>query len=595
VSYKAPVSVRGAPTEAGRAAPWADLPRPRWLIALPGRILDALRRERNCWLVLAVAMVASAALGLWLTRGTTFFIDEVTYFLADRGYDLKALLSPHNGHLIFVPRLIYATVFKLFGADYLVFRILQVVGLAGAAGLFFVLAKRRVGHTVALGPAVLLLFLGSGWVITLTPEGITHVYCVIACLGALVALESRLRFADAAACALLVVAVATFSIGLAFVFGVAVSVLLRPDRWRRAWIFLVPAAVYLLWLVAAPKLSGLVYLSGTGLRLENALLIPSFVGEAAAAVAAAASGLSYDFANPTGGDVTYPAWGVVVAVIAVVALAFRIRRGRIPASLWMSLAILLGFWASTALVSGRVLLGDTPQAGRYVYAGVVVALLVAADAARGLRFSRRAVGLVLIAAAFALAGNIALLRQGSPVLRDYAAGLRSQLAAIVVARRQVAPDFTPSTGLASFVGPEGAGAMLSAFDRNGSFAFTVPELVAQSEQNREAADSTVVAAERLALAPASGRVPARGCRRLSAEGGAPVELTVRSPGVILRSSRTSPVTLGRFADTPTVAVGTLRPGTSYALQIPRDFSSVPWRASVPPGTPLTACALGGGG
>src|SRR5262249_19135566 len=191
------------------------------------------------------------------------------------------------------------------------------------------------------------------------------------------------------------------------------------------------------------------------------------VGEAAAAVAAAASGLSYDFANPTSGDVTYPVWGVVIAVIAVIALVFRLRRGRIPASLWMSLAILLGFWASTALVSGRALLGDTPQAGRYVYAGVVVALLVAADAPRGLRCSRRAMGVVLIAAAFALAGNIALLRQGSPVLRDYTSGLRSQLAAIVVARNQVSPDFTPGGGLASFVGPEGAGAMLAAFDRNG--------------------------------------------------------------------------------------------------------------------------------
>src|SRR5262249_59595674 len=121
-------------------------------------------------------------------------------------------------------------------------------------------------------------------------------------------------------------------------------VLLRGDRWRRAWIFLVPAGVYLLWLVAAPKLSGLVYLSGTGLRLENALLIPSFVGEAAAAVAAAASGLSYDFANPTSGDVTYPVWGVVIAVIAVIALVFRLRRGPVPAALWVSLAVLLRFW-----------------------------------------------------------------------------------------------------------------------------------------------------------------------------------------------------------------------------------------------------------
>ena len=93
-----------------------------------GMVRARLDSERACWAILVAAMALSAATILWFTRGTSFFSDEFTCFVASRGFDVKALLSPHNGHLFLGLRVVYAALFDLFGADYLVLRLLQAVG-----------------------------------------------------------------------------------------------------------------------------------------------------------------------------------------------------------------------------------------------------------------------------------------------------------------------------------------------------------------------------------------------------------------------------------------------------------------------------------
>src|SRR5438874_7791277 len=85
---------------------------------LVDRGLAALESDRGGWTAMLVAMAASIAVSLWLTRGTTFWFDEFTLFSGSRGYNITGLLTQHNAQLILLPRLIYATVFKLFGPDY---------------------------------------------------------------------------------------------------------------------------------------------------------------------------------------------------------------------------------------------------------------------------------------------------------------------------------------------------------------------------------------------------------------------------------------------------------------------------------------------
>ena len=89
------------------------------------------------------------------------------------------------------------------------------------------------GELPALAPALVLLFFGSSWQMIITGLGFNVVFSVAMGLGALLALERGDRIGDLLACGLLLVSVATLSIGLAFLVGVATSVLLGSDRRRR--------------------------------------------------------------------------------------------------------------------------------------------------------------------------------------------------------------------------------------------------------------------------------------------------------------------------------------------------------------------------
>ncbi len=575
--------VGGAPAAAGAGR------FPGWMVHVPTAALERLESEPACWAVLGTAIVASVALTLWLTRGTTFNADDFLYFVASRGLDLKVLLAPHNGHLIFVPRLIYAVGLKLFGAShYIVFRLVQAFGIALVAGLFFVLAKRRIGPTAALAPSVLLLFLGSGWQSSLDPAGSTHVICVAAGLGALLALDRPSVRADLTACALLVVSVASFSLGLMFVIGAAVSVLLAPDRSRRAWVFLVPLVLYGAWFVA-PKLDKPPFTTATGVSLGNVLLIPNGVAVAASAVASSVTGLSYNFTNPTSYTVDSP-WGYLVAAVAAAALILRLRRGNVPISLWTSLAMMLSYWAAISLATH---LTAEPNQNRYIYDGAVLALIVGADALRGIPLSRGALLAVFGATLLALCTNIAMLRVGGGFLRGFIPSDRAELAALEIARDHVDPRFVPQgepqlTFLDGIAG--GAGPYLAAVDRNGSPAFTLAELRSQPEPVRALADSTLASALQLHLAPAQGPPAGTKCLRLGSRVGR-AELDLRPPGVLIRSSASQTIALRRFAAFPTAQVGRLSSGHFASLQIPADRAPDPWQL-LAPGGPLTVCEPG---
>lgn len=560
------------------------------LRGMPDWIIEHLESDRVCWAILGMASVVSVLLLLWLTRGITFHTDDFLYFVGNRGFHPRVLLGPHNGHLILVPRLIYAVFIKIFGPrHYVVLRLVEALGIVFVAVSFFALAKRNTTPAVALGPSVLLLFLGSTWQDSLDPVGIAHVYCIAAGVAAMLALDRDSGRADVAACVLLLVSVASFTVGLAFLAGAAVSILLRRDRWKRAWIFLLPLAMYGLWLLS-PRLSTPPFSTSTGATLANVLVIPNYIADAAAAVAAALSGLSYNFSNPASYTIDSP-WGYVIATIAAAALVIRLRRGRVPVSLWASLTILFCYWALTALVAEYT---REPNQNRYVYDGAVIVLLVAVNAVRGIRLPR-VVPLVVVAATIvSLMTNIALLRAGSNYLRASGPSDRAMLAAIEIARDHVSPSFVPQgEPLLTFVYPlaGGTGSYLAAVHRNGSFAFTVTELRQQSERVRELADANLGSALQLRLVPAPPPRSARSCLQVGAQGSRPLDLAVRPPGLLLRSSVSAAVALRRFASFPTVRLGELPARGFFSLNIPPDRAPDPWHLVVSGGQ-LTVCALG---
>ena len=167
---------------------------------------NRLRRDRAVWYALGGAIALAAALILYETRGTTLYNDEVAIFqgFADN-FDAETVFTPRNGHLLAVASLLYEAVFSAFGPDYLVLRIIDVLGLAVLAVVLFEYLRRRVGSWLALAPVVVVLFLGASWEMILWPFSVaTFGFALAAGIGALLCLERRDRRGDVAACALLV-------------------------------------------------------------------------------------------------------------------------------------------------------------------------------------------------------------------------------------------------------------------------------------------------------------------------------------------------------------------------------------------------------
>ncbi|HEV7461058.1 MAG TPA: hypothetical protein VGN78_11010 [Solirubrobacteraceae bacterium] len=561
--------------------------------AWPRRALDRLQDARVCWIVLGVGMVVYAALALWLTRGTTLFVDEVNVFTVDRGFHPSALLAPLNGHLVLLQRLVWATDFKLFGPSFLVLRLVEVAGAIAAVGLFFELARRRIGAAAALAPALLLLFLGSAWELNFVPSGIGNVYAVAAGLGAVLALERGDRRGDLIACALLAVAVASFTLGVAFAVGAAVLILLQPGWRRRVWVAVVPLALYAAWIVWVR----LEYVPTHGeiqnFHVWNILLIPNFIADEASSVAGAVAGLNYNFQPQSLYWIfsTDSPYGPVLAAAAAVALAVRLYRGSRPALLWALMAILLAFWTSLAL-GFDIRIGRNPVTVRYVYAGAILAVLVGAEAARGLRLSPAGLVALYAITVVALGANLARLRDGAHFYRSFTTSLRAQLTGLELARDHVSPGFMASSPT-SFLAPVRAGPYLAAVDRNGSPAYSPAELARQPEDKRHDADAVVVAALRIGIAPAAPGATARNCRRVA--GGSSVTLPVGPPGVRLTAPASAAIALRRYASTSTVPVGSLPPGRAVDLRIPPDRSRRTWQAVVTPAPGgVTVCELPAG-
>ncbi len=535
----------------------------------------------------------SAALILLQTRGNTFFNDEFAVLAhLGGGFDLEAMLTPHNGHLTAVAYLVYEVVLEVFGADPAVFRVIAVLALLASSTLLFVYLRRRIDPLLALAPAVVLLFLGASWETLLWPFSVaTWVFAAAAGIGALLALEREDRAGDIWACVLLIVAVASHSTGLAFILGAAVYVLLRGNRWSRAWVVLVPLALYAAWWLWALKFD-----QDSPLAAENLWLIPSFAADSLAAVAAAVTGLAANLGaeSPNATIQIESGWGRALGLVAIALVAVRIVRGNVPRALWTTLALLLAFWASLALGFGP---GRTPDQSRYIYPGAVLLFLVAGTALTGIRVPRKGVIAVLVVAALAVTTNIRQLHDGELFLEDYSQRVKAQLAMLELGGDAIPPAYDPHAdpALAEIVPaqlPLHAGSYQLAVERFGSVGFSPEEVLEQEPFVREGADQVLAGALAIGLTPAAAAGERANCDVTAAE--TPGGAVVRDlpPGTYeLRAEAPAAVALGRFADGYPVALDELAAGEAATLEIPADEETGrPWRLSTTSAEPVAICA-----
>ncbi len=557
--------------------------------------------------VLAIAVIASGLLLLYLTRGTSFWADEWTWIATRRGDTVNALLAPYNGHLSLVPVAIYRLMFAIFGiGSYTPYRALVIALSLVVAALVFVYARARTGDLVAMLLAVLMLFLGPGWQNTMWAFQIPWLVVCSAGILALRLLERGTGPADAAACALLVLAISSTSLGLAFAIGIAVELALTRCRWRDAWIVAIPLVLYAIWaLHYRPN-----QIDGTAIPT-----IPLNIAKAAAAALSSLAGLSGVLPfNQTGTSLTY-GWPLLVLVVVLVLRRARTAR---PSARAVSIAAtFVAFAASVSIVHGAL---ASVLSSRYIYVYCLLAVLLIAELAQGLRPSRLVQVALCGVALLAVISNIGSLRAQGVYIRQSGAVTNGALTGLDVDRGSVDPNTLARIAIYPFV-------KLTArdyFDAErtlGTPAYTVAQLRHADAIAQATADSQLVADGDVTLTPggafagtarsigrsgaavpvlaaANGTVARAGaCTRFTpaaafAPGSsASVALTVQ-PGGLAVTAGAAPATVSirRFAPTFT-RLGAVAGRRSATVSVRRDAASEPWYLQLSSITPVRVCTL----
>jgi hypothetical protein len=391
------------------------------------------------------------------------------------------------------------------------------------------------------------------------------------------------------------VAVASHGFGLIFLVGVAVSILVGEDRLRRAWVFAAPLALYVLWWALAARPPGA---GGSLAQASNLLLLPPYAGVALGAALAAVTGLNeLDFATVAGFNrLPQRSWVLtpILGLTGVVLVLLRLRRGDLHPTMWVFLATLAAFVVSIGVSVGP---GRPPTAARYLFPGAVIVLLVAAEAARGVRFSRRAVTALVVLTALSLAVNLFHLLEARRFLTTYAINAGPALAMVELARAEVEPSFRPGRE-ARGASPREVGVSARAYLRGtgnwGSFAPTLQEVRRRPGKVRDRADAVLARALGVRLVPVGTGPPRDRCAVSGeARAGRPARVDLY-PGrrAVLENvgRRRAVVALRRFGPSFRASTGTLGPGEAALLGVAGDAAPEPWQVRVT-GDAVRVCRL----
>jgi len=527
--------------------------------------------------LLGVALVVAAIVLTLAQWGVTYFQDTFAFLLDRQDFSAHSFLMPHNEHIVVIPVAITKVLLAVFGmTSNTPEQVAMALTLFAAAILLFVYVRRRTEAWLGLIAASLMLFLGSAWPVLLWPFENEFTLPIVFGIATLLLLDREDSRGDAWACVTLTLAVISGSLGIPFVVAAFVDLLLkRKSRgWGRAYVFAIPLLTYLAWYV------GWGHEAETHLTLHNILVSPVYVLEGFASALDSLAGLSTIPVNSPGTN----EWGRPLLIGAIALVAFgQWRKPGFSRTFWPVAAAAATYWMLAAL---NFVPGREASASRYVYAGAIFVLLMAAELLRDWKFSRTALLVTGAVAICAIAPNLAQLKDGGDWEQEQSVFTRSDLAALEIARPTVSPEFrfgsVEMTGTASLSLIE-AEKWFEAVDSWGSPAFTPEELERAPAIGRRYADVILGQALPLSLEAEVGRFDSGAGRGncvtfLPGQAGRQ-EVRVR-PGVTRIEVAPGPdadFSLRRFAsgEYPVATEGA--PGRSTTLlTIPRDRATQPW-------------------
>ena len=384
------------------------------------------------WSVLGVCSVVVVLALVHVGRGTTWFFDEWDWVFQRRTGGVDDFLSNHNGHLNAVPVLVYKAWWSAFGLrSYAGFRLLEALLHVAVCGALFVYLRQRVQWTLALASTVVVLTLGYAWQDLLWPFQMQYLGSMAAGLAALLLIDRRSRRGDIGAACALGISLACSGLGLPFVAAIAVRLVLRRRTWSRIWVVVAPMGLYGVWYLGYGQ---------SQVKGANAHLVPGYVARAGAASAGALFGTGLDAV----------AWTIAgVAVVATIA-TILVRRSVTPELVGV-IVLPLSFWILTAFSRAEL---HEPAASRYLYPGAIFIVLVGSELVDDPSWPRtnrsRWIGaaIAVVLGAVAIAGNAHELRRGGEGLRNVSTYVKAELAAVELARSEVADDYRPDVARA---------------------------------------------------------------------------------------------------------------------------------------------------
>ena len=514
-------------------------------------------------LVLAMAVVTPII--LYYGRKGWFSIDEAQWISDSPHLDLGGALSPHVGHLVFIPRLVYKLMLETVGIDYAAYRILTVAAILLCTALFFTWARRRLPDFVALAFSVPILLFAYDPLHLIAGNGFTVMLALAFGIAALLFWDRDDRPGDIGTFAFLILGGLTYTVALPFSVGVALASVL-DRRWNRLWVGVVPIVLYLAWRVLGDV--GATDTAAGGGDLLNILLLPAWSFGGISGVLGSWSGLSYDFVlsgiMPPGTGI-----GPALGLIAVLALGLRIAVRGASTKLLTVMAVALALFAAQTIAVGGI--ERYPEMPRYMYPGLIVVFLVVVEATSGFRWARSAFIALWLITIVSLMTSFSLLRDQSETREWKAEQTRVEVTAVSLLgqtpkpppvtrqpRRMLTDDFDPVTG-----------------DDYGTLGYDPSTLKDRPPEIGNAVDRFLFNSLKLGFQPVTEPFSRAECRPMIANGGR-YRMWLPRKGAVVISKRDAKVWIGRFGTGRQLKVGKVGPNSPQLLKLRYDGEPTPW-------------------
>ena len=525
-------------------------------------------------------MAASAALLFHYRAGLNFMLDDWAFVIGREDGNIGDFLDPHNEHISVIPVAIYKVFLAVFGmGSPWPLHIFSLALFMLAVGVLFFYLKPLSGEPLALLGCAVILFLGSAWEDLLWIFQLGFSISLASGLGALIMLRRQDRKGDRLACLLLVVCILSTSLGIPFMAGATVDLLLRREGFRkflsRIWIVAVPAAVYAAWWL------GWGHTAESGLSAHNAAGAPKYVFEAFRLNVGILTG-AFKVDGAKGIDLMR-----FLAVVLVAGTGFWLyRRRRLPKPLLVAIAIGLAFWGLAALnqIPGREF-----NASRYLLPGAIFVLMMLGGALDGYRVRLRYVGAVAAVAAVAVATNIHAMSGGyNDVFKPLSDKGIAGLTALDIARLGDEP--------AAFVGVNYNDTALidsreyyDAEAKYGSPAWDSGEIEDSTDAARQKIDQTLLAALPVTSKVKGTGTPTGSCVKAKAAPKGSATLPVPGGRFAVRPRVNVFISMQRYADEGVLSLLDAEGGKTTIVTVPKDNSALPWRVGFLGTGPVALC------